>query len=346
MKNFLLACALLASSTYGHIQMSDPYPIRSPLNQQATGEKDYSYTNPLSTSGSDYPCKGYANDPFNSVATYSQGSEYDLRLEGSATHGGGSCQISLSYDDGESFQVIHSILGGCPIDKSYQFTVPADAPSGEALLAWSWFNKIGNREMYMNCAQVTIGGSARQEGFTTMSRANAFSELPPIFIANVNGPGQCTTVEGEEVNFPLPGPSVQGSLSGQGYKCSGSAPFLRTSKSPNTGSTSSTSDASKNPKPNSSSAHPSLTSSTAANPSTSIPSPSTDASKAISSAMTNPTLRPQSIPVPEVPACLSGAVICSEDGSSWSLCNQGVPVHMGLVAAGTHCVHGAMQRLP
>ncbi|KAL3475504.1 hypothetical protein BJX99DRAFT_271042 [Aspergillus californicus] len=354
MKNIFLTCALLASSTYGHIQMSKPYPIRSPLNQQATGEKDYSYTNPLSTSGSDYPCKGYANDPFNSVATYSQGSEYDIQLEGSAVHGGGSCQISLSYDNGETFQVIHSMLGGCPLVKSYKFEIPADAPSGEALLAWSWFNKIGNREMYMNCAQVTIGGSARQDGFTAVSRVNAFSDLPAVFIANVNGPGQCTTVEGQEVNFPQPGPSVEGTLSGTGYKCSSSAPFLSASKTSNMGSTSSNSNsnsANNKPKPDPSSIlySPLENSSSVAKPSstTIVMRPSSASEIAPSLGTTIPTLRPEfPIPGPEDSPCSSGTIICSQDGSNWWLCDQGIPVHMGPVAAGTRCKHGGMHRLP
>ncbi|KAL5339850.1 hypothetical protein BJX70DRAFT_397319 [Aspergillus crustosus] len=358
MKSFLLTCALLASSTYGHIQLSKPYPIRSPLNPDATGEKDYSYTNPLSSDGSNFPCKGYANDPFHSVATYSQGSEYDIELQGSATHGGGSCQISLSYDQGETFSVIHSILGGCPLEKGYTFTVPSDAPSGEALLGWSWFNKIGNREMYMNCAQVTIGGSERQQGFKAVSRAEAFSSLPPLFIANVNGPGQCKTIEGQEVNFPLPGPSVEGSLTGEGYTCSESAPFLASAMGPNRGSTSSASSKSKS-KPSSVSSSTSTTSSlvhsaatsSAATPSSStVASPSSDPLLGSLSAspfgQATPTVRPE-YPLPGPgEACVPGTVICSQDGGNWWLCDQGVPVHMGLVAAGTHCMHGAMHRLP
>lgn len=243
MKSVLVLCGLLASSATAHMQMSEPLPIRSPLNKDSKGKKDYSYTSPLSTDGSDYPCKGYADDPFNATADYSPGKTYDLKLQGSATHRGGSCQISLSYDKGKNFHVIHSMLGGCPIDKEYKFTVPSDAPSGEALLAWSWFNKVGNREMYMNCAQVNIGGDggsqkrdmdkenddAEEAANSTMTHdanSQSFDSLPPIFIANVNGPGKCETIEGKDVNFPRPGPSVEGSAEGKGYECDGDADFL------------------------------------------------------------------------------------------------------------------------
>lgn len=56
-------------------------------------------------------------------------------------------------DGGKSFGVIHSVIGGCPLAFDYTFTVPAGVPAGKnVLLGWTWFNKVGNREMYMNCA--------------------------------------------------------------------------------------------------------------------------------------------------------------------------------------------------
>ncbi|OQD76645.1 hypothetical protein PENDEC_c004G06221 [Penicillium decumbens] len=184
MKGITLIAGLLATGATAHMQLSKPYPIRSPLNKDAKGQKDYSYTNPLSSSGSDYPCKGYANDDFDSQATYQPGQEYEMALEGSATHDGGSCQISLTYDRGKTFKVIESMLGDCPIAKKYKFTVPSDAPNGEALLAWTWFNKVGNREMYMNCAFVTIGGDSKGK------------ELPAVAPAHPAHP----KAEGKKVN--------------------------------------------------------------------------------------------------------------------------------------------------
>ncbi|GCB25830.1 antigenic thaumatin-like protein ARB_01183 [Aspergillus awamori] len=176
----------------------------------------------------DFPCKGYARDPFDSVAEYTAGQEYAITLAGTATHGGGSCQISLSYDMGETFRVIHSILGHCPEPLHYSFRIPEDAPHGPALLAWTWFNKIGNREMYMNCAQVTIQSPISDVGALQgeMQQASRL-ERPPIFLANIKGEGQCVTIEGEEVSFPMPGDSIKGTVAGgTGYTCSSSAAFL------------------------------------------------------------------------------------------------------------------------
>ncbi|PWW71881.1 Lytic polysaccharide monooxygenase, partial [Tuber magnatum] len=121
----------------------------------------------------------------------------NFTLSGTAVHGGGSCQASISEDGGKTFRVIRSYVGGCPaVGKSFEFVVPKEAKSGDALFAWTWFNNVGNREMYMNCAAVTIsdGGS------------KGLSHLPEIFQANL-GSG-CETVPGKDLLFPAPGNDV------------------------------------------------------------------------------------------------------------------------------------------
>lgn len=122
-----------------------------------------------------------------------------MSLSSGATHSGGSCQLSLSYDNGTTFKVIKSMEGGCPLTSEYDFQIPNDAPSGDALFAWTWFNLEGNREMYMNCADVTVeGGSGSGDG--------SWDSLPDLFVANVgNG---CSTVEGKHTVFADPGDDV------------------------------------------------------------------------------------------------------------------------------------------
>ena len=157
----LCAIFLILPPALGHMEMNWPYPLRSKFNPETPEANiDYSMTSPLDASGANYPCKGYQNDATkpNSV-TYTAGSTYNMSLTGSASHGGGSCQLSLSYDNGQSFKVIKSMIGGCPLTKTYDFTIPAAAPSGDALFAWTWQNKLGNREFYMNCAAVNIVSS-------------------------------------------------------------------------------------------------------------------------------------------------------------------------------------------
>ncbi|KAL1864718.1 hypothetical protein Daus18300_007520 [Diaporthe australafricana] len=235
--------AALTGSASAHMMLSYPAPFNSKYNQFAdSGKIDYSYTAPLAADGSDYPCKGYQSDLGTSAgqptASFAIGGQGNITVVGGAAHGGGSCQISLSTDGAKTFTVIQSIVGNCPVNTegNFDFTVPSDVPAGDAVLAWSWNNRIGNREFYMNCAAVTLtGGSAKREA--TDKRAAAFSSRPQIFVANIgNG---CNVAEGGDVNYPDPGPDVvnnsdnpeapsgscgsTGSFSGSGSSDSGSA---------------------------------------------------------------------------------------------------------------------------
>ncbi|KAL2265757.1 hypothetical protein VTJ83DRAFT_6857 [Remersonia thermophila] len=203
----LLAGSQLAAA---HMEISYPPPFRSKFNPHATNI-DYTNTAPLSESGSNFPCKLYHQDMGTpagaSVATFAPGQTYNFTVAGSASHGGGSCQVSLSYDGGKTFTVIESIIGGCPLASNYPFTIPADAPQGSAIWAWTWNNNIGNREQYMNCASVTIGGGAAKRATRAPAKPRAaFSARPQIFVANIgNG---CRTIEGTDVEYPNPGPDA------------------------------------------------------------------------------------------------------------------------------------------
>ncbi|EHK16770.1 uncharacterized protein TRIVIDRAFT_135791, partial [Trichoderma virens Gv29-8] len=216
-----------AAVANGHMQLQSPPPFRSKYNPNAGYDIDYSMTSPLDASGSDFPCKGYhkllGTPAGKSVATWAPGGSYSFTITGTtANHGGGSCQASLSYDKGQTWKVIHSYIGACPPPdtSNWSFTVPSDAPSGEAMFAWTWFNKIGNREMYMNCAAVTIGAGKKRAASTP------FSSLPDIFVANVAN--NVCTFEGKDVQFPNPGSIVdnksQGTAPPGQSDCTGPAP--------------------------------------------------------------------------------------------------------------------------
>lgn len=205
--------ALLAGSQLAaaHMEISYPPPFRSKFNPHATNI-DYTNTAPLADNGSNYPCKLYHQDigtPAGaSVATFAPGGHYNFTVAGAAPHNGGSCQVSLSYDNGKTFTVIKSFLGGCPREAgNYFFDIPADAPQGPAIWAWTWQNQIGNREQYMNCASVTIGGGAARREAAALKPRVAFSARPQVFLANIgNG---CSTTEGTDVKYPNPGPDVE-----------------------------------------------------------------------------------------------------------------------------------------
>jgi hypothetical protein len=78
------------------------------------------------------------------------------------------------------------------VNQSFTFIIPNEVQNGNAILAWTWFNNVGNREMYMNCAPVLISGGSNQ-----------IYSLPGLFTANIgNG---CSTTEDFNTDFPSPG---------------------------------------------------------------------------------------------------------------------------------------------
>ncbi|KAI9690989.1 MAG: hypothetical protein M1822_008609 [Bathelium mastoideum] len=133
-----------------------------------------------------------------------------MTLEGSAMHDGGSCQISLSFDNGATFRVIKSMIGGCPSTEKYEYTIPSFVPSGKALLAWTWQNHEGDREFYMNCASVTISKSSQsRRRKKQMSLPQSISDLPYIWVANLADVNNCSTTEGVDPVYPDPGSDVE-----------------------------------------------------------------------------------------------------------------------------------------
>lgn len=175
-------------------------------------------SSPLDKTGSDFPCKGVAYDSSVEANVLNKGDSQPLKLKGSAVHGGGSCQISLTTDleptKDSVWKVIKSWEGGCPVgdmDGNYpenanlevpsdlNFEIPEDVPAGKYTLAWTWFNRIGNREMYMNCAPAEAVGDGGDE--------SSFNALPDMFVANIGG--DCGTEEGSDLKFPDPGQNVE-----------------------------------------------------------------------------------------------------------------------------------------
>ena len=201
----LLALCLLSTLAAGHMEMSDPAPLKSKNNPNAGNDADFDLVAPIS--GDSFPCKGYLSllgSPAGApVATWEAGSTQSFTITGGAAHGGGSCQASLSLDGGKTFTVIHSYVGGCPAqgESSFDFKVPADTPdSDEAVFSWSWLNQIGNREFYQNCAVVSIKGGKKG------GEKVPFDKRPAMFTANL-GDG-CSTADSADVLFPEPGPDA------------------------------------------------------------------------------------------------------------------------------------------
>ncbi|KAF9919827.1 hypothetical protein FBU30_010484 [Linnemannia zychae] len=127
-----------------------------------------------------FPCGGYAPGP---VTNMHAGQTVNVRFLASgmsasqiskqpkptsskqfyqARHGGGTCEFSLSYDNGKTFHLIGRYTRTCP-DAYYQWPVkiPDNVPSctqkDRCLFVWTWTANI-LPQWYMNCADIRLTG--------------------------------------------------------------------------------------------------------------------------------------------------------------------------------------------
>ncbi|KAH7038512.1 hypothetical protein B0J12DRAFT_256004 [Macrophomina phaseolina] len=188
-----------------HVILSQPTPY---FATQLAGNKG-----PL-PDGASYPCmwptwsqgSGLENQP--ERTTIQVGAQNTVKFDGTAVHNGGGCQLSITTDTtpqrNSTFKVFLSIEGGCPgmgsTAADFPYTLPASIPSGDATFAWTWFPvSSGGKEMYMNCAPVTVTGGADDDA--------EFSKLPDLFVANLANDDEftCQTQDNRVVEFPDPG---------------------------------------------------------------------------------------------------------------------------------------------
>jgi hypothetical protein len=195
-RSTIVAAAALFASINAHIIMESPVPY----------SVDKIDNSPITKS--QFPCKSQNGFTVSTMNNMAVGAQQTIKFKGTAVHGGGSCQLSVTMDteptENSVFKVIKSIEGGCPgVDgttNEYQFALPDSIPNGKATFAWTWFSKMsGAPELYMNCAPIEVTGGA--------SDKSAFEALPDMLVANI-GEG-CTTAQNFATKFPNPGAEVQ-----------------------------------------------------------------------------------------------------------------------------------------
>lgn len=148
---------IILNGCNAHISMSFPISRKNKLSEHYRNINDINYNirSPLYTDTDKFtfPCKGFPVGP--STTIYNSNS-ITVTLEGTAIHGGGHCQFGISYDN-KNFLVLKTVLNSCLLDSmSYKFDLPNNAPGGNLTVFWTWINRIGNREYYMECADVTV----------------------------------------------------------------------------------------------------------------------------------------------------------------------------------------------
>ncbi|KAJ2555398.1 hypothetical protein EV175_002273 [Coemansia sp. RSA 1933] len=107
------------------------------------------------------------------AATWTAGESVTVKFDSNSDIlSGGDMEFSMSYDGGKTFAVIYQVLryaflNGKPSGETskaqvleYTFTLPKDLPNSDsAIFAWTWLPASGDREFFMNCADVSITGS-------------------------------------------------------------------------------------------------------------------------------------------------------------------------------------------
>lgn len=360
---FLAATMLLATSN-AHVLMKSPVPY----------SVDKLDNGPITKA--QYPCKSQNGFTVSTMNAMKVGEKQTLELSGSAVHGGGSCQLSVTLDTEPTansvFKVIKSMEGGCPgVDsaaQSYDFELPASIPNGKATFAWTWFSKLsGLPELYMNCAPIEVTGGA--------SDKSGFDALPDMLVANLDD--SCESVANFAVQFPDPGSSVQkgstndlkpptGSACGKSSGTTPSEPSSPAGEEPTAAPTSAPAQepaetaVPSNPggvfAPGASSAAPVVP--------TAAPEPIQSTSTTLVTVTAKPTAptaaqptaapgtgapaQPSAPSIPSTPGNTSGtcttngAVVCNGE-KQFGLCNNGNVVWQD-VAAGTACVNGVISK--
>ncbi|KAI1131301.1 hypothetical protein F5Y10DRAFT_275537 [Nemania abortiva] len=209
----------LATTANSHIVMKSPAPFGS------VGPNKVLTTSPLTSA--QYPCQVgsnpatfYSKDGLDNKMVIGQ--PQTISFDGSAVHGGGSCQLALTKDPqpsaSTSWQVILSIEGGCPSKSGtgtdeYQFTIPSSIAPGDYVFAWTWISKLsGTQEYYMNCAPVSIsGGSAKRDLYynETEELLPRDAALPELMVSNLAEINSCKSQLSTDPTYPNPGPNVQ-----------------------------------------------------------------------------------------------------------------------------------------
>lgn len=322
-KATLFAAVLaMASSASAHIFIETPVPFSGVSKS------------PLEPSGSNFPCQG-SGYQITSMNEWAVGSKQTISfpIDQTATHGGGSCQVSVTKDEKPTkdsvWKVIHSIEGGCPTSDSkgnldtdpgtlgkYDFEVPAELPEGKMTMAWTWFNKVGNREMYMNCAPINVSGGT----------GKGFDGLPDMVTCNIAGDAGCKTKEGNDYTFANPGKSVAKLGTGPFVEIGGGA----ASGGGSTGSSGGSTSGSSTPAPSAPAAPAAPSTPDAAPKEPTVPkAPSTGGSTGGSTG-------------PGTPCSEDGALLCNGE-SQFGICSNGKVVYQP-VAAGTKCSGGKIAR--
>jgi hypothetical protein len=156
----ILSLFSLIPKAYSHAFMKYPIVRRSKYSDYYLQNNlvDYNIASPLYDGYNDFtfPCKGFPQGP---VITEINSNIVNIKLEPGidkgSIHGGGHCQFGITYDN-KNFIVLKQVIRDCLVNKSEYDLIIDNLPNKKVTIFWTWINAIGNREYYMDCADVII----------------------------------------------------------------------------------------------------------------------------------------------------------------------------------------------
>lgn len=338
LRSALIAASAFVAATNAHITISNPVPYSA----------DQVKIDKAAITADQFPCKSQYGFKVTQMNSMKVGEPQKLEFDGSAVHGGGSCQLSYTTDTEPTknsvFKVIKSIEGGCPgVDgiKSFEYTLPDSIPSGKGTFAWSWMAKMsGAPEFYMNCAPIDVTGGA--------SDASGLDALPDMFIANMAST-TCTSPLNHAVKFPNPGENLEDGGTNDvedptgdcGAK--GSAPSTPSSGAPAASSPAESAPVSSAPAASAAPAKSTLATIATSVPVASAPAASAPAASAPANAGSGSETGGSTGGSAGSSTCSTdGAIVCN-GSTQFGICNGGSVVWQA-VAPGTTCNGGTIQK--
>ncbi|CAG8979212.1 hypothetical protein HYALB_00013139 [Hymenoscyphus albidus] len=360
----ILLTLTLANCVLSHITLESPKPFKVAAD---------GLSNPLAPSGANFPCQGKVSLPDGGPTVMTIGQEQKTTFSGLATHGGGSCQISLlkgfePSKENADFRVIKTQYGCLTNSKGnldggkanpMTFVIPDSVEPGDYSGSWTWQSEATG-ELYQMCFPITVVAKKRsriERGKPEFSPnvKRGLEDLPPVWLANLGEvTGTCSVKPQQQiVEFPEPGKDVEHSEGDKKLfkaECNGN-PFAKGGVTkPSNPSSSATPSSAPAKKTTSKTPAPSATSTSApSKPTTSNKPTSTKSTtrtpKATSSA--SPSSSKASAPTvstPPAPSASSGSTgMCEEgkylcvNGHMFSVCTGGRWTGPQPLAANTHC---------
>ncbi|KAI8867678.1 hypothetical protein GQ42DRAFT_164630, partial [Ramicandelaber brevisporus] len=172
----LVAAIISLPIARAHMMMAEPCVRGSnqPQCKPWVADANYDSVSPISTHDNVTvePICGTRLPLLQPYKTYQAGGSIAVNIVGGTPHNGGHCAFSVSYDGGQTFVTLMTVMDSCISGSlSYNVPIPATAPSSDKVIfLWTWNNATGNRELYALCSDIRIQGMATG-GYVTGPKA-------------------------------------------------------------------------------------------------------------------------------------------------------------------------------